>query len=64
MGDAASLSSQIKTRGDSRSHATPESSLVDFGDLDDNPIKGLTCVLSVGHMLSVKIVKFNTSVRK
>jgi hypothetical protein len=41
-----------------------ESSLVGFGGLDDNPIKGLRCVLSVGQVLSVKIVKFNTSVQE
>jgi hypothetical protein len=38
-----------------------ESSLVGFGGLDDNPIKGLIGVLSVGQMLGVKLVKFNTS---
>jgi hypothetical protein len=37
-----------------------ESSLVGFGGLDDNPIKGMTCVLSVGHVLSAKPVEFNT----
>jgi hypothetical protein len=41
-----------------------EISLVGFGGLDDNPTKGLTCVLSVGHVLSVKLVKFNTSVQE
>jgi hypothetical protein len=41
-----------------------ESSLVGFGGLDDNPIKGLTCVLSVGQMLNIKLVKFNTSVKE
>ena len=40
-----------------------ESSLVVFGDLDDNPVKGLKGVLSVGQVLSVKLVKFNTSVQ-
>jgi hypothetical protein len=40
-----------------------ESSLVGFGGLDDNPIKGLTSALSVGQVLSVKLVKFNTSVQ-
>ena len=39
-----------------------ESSPVGFGGLDDNPIKGLTCVLSVGQVL--KLVKFNTSVQE
>jgi hypothetical protein len=36
-----------------------ESSLVSFGGLDDNPIKGLTGVLSVEHVLSAKITGFN-----
>jgi hypothetical protein len=36
-------------------------SLVDFGGLDDNPIKGLTSVLSVEQVLSVKLTRFNTS---
>jgi hypothetical protein len=35
-----------------------------FGGLDDNPIKGLTCVLSVGQVFSVKLEKFNTSVQE
>jgi hypothetical protein len=39
-----------------------ESSLVGFGGLDNNPIKELTGVLSVGQVLSVKLVRFNTSV--
>jgi hypothetical protein len=34
---------------------------VEFGGLDDNPIKGLAGVLSVGQILSVKLIKFNTS---
>jgi hypothetical protein len=37
---------------------------VGFGGLDDNPIKGLIGVLSVGHVLSVKLVKFNMSVQE
>jgi hypothetical protein len=41
-----------------------ESSLAGFGGLDDNPTKGLIGVLSVGHVLSVKLVKFNTSVQE
>jgi hypothetical protein len=41
-----------------------ESSLVGFGGLDDNPIKGLTGVLSIGQVLSVTLVKFNTSVQE
>jgi hypothetical protein len=41
-----------------------ESSLVCFSGLDENPNKGLTCVLSVGQVLSVKLVKFNTSVQE
>jgi hypothetical protein len=41
-----------------------EGSLVGFGGLDDNPIKGLTDVLSVEHVLSAKLVKFNTSVQE
>jgi hypothetical protein len=40
-----------------------ESSLVGFGGLDDNPIKKLISVLSVQQLLSVKLVKFNTSVQ-
>jgi hypothetical protein len=39
-----------------------ESSLVGFSGLDDNPIKGLIGVLSVGHVLNVKLVKFTTRV--
>jgi hypothetical protein len=35
-----------------------ESSLVGFGGLDDNTFKELIDVLSVGHVLSVKLVKF------
>jgi hypothetical protein len=35
---------------------------VGFGGLDDNTIKGLIGVLSVEHVLSIKLVKFNTSV--
>jgi hypothetical protein len=38
-----------------------ESSLMVFGGLDDNPIKGLTCVLSVEHVLNAKLTWFNTS---
>jgi hypothetical protein len=38
-----------------------ESSLVGFGVLDDNPIKGLTSVLSVEQVLYVKLIWFNTS---
>jgi hypothetical protein len=38
-----------------------ESSLVGFGGLDDNPIKGLTCVLSVEQMLNAKFIGFNIS---
>jgi hypothetical protein len=41
-----------------------ESYLVGFGGLDDNPIKGLAYVLSVGHVLSAKLIKFNTSVQE
>jgi hypothetical protein len=41
-----------------------ESSLIGFGGLDDNPIKRLIVVLSVGHVLSVKLVNFNTSVQE
>jgi hypothetical protein len=37
-----------------------ESSLVGFGVLDDNTIKGLTKVLSVEHVLSEKTKRFNT----
>jgi hypothetical protein len=35
-----------------------------FGGLDDNPIKGLIGVLSVGHVLSVNLIKFNISVQE
>jgi hypothetical protein len=38
-----------------------ESSIVGFGGLDDNPIKGLTSVLSVEHVLNSKLTGFNTS---
>jgi hypothetical protein len=41
-----------------------ESSLVGFVGLDDNPIKELIGVLSVEQMLSVKLVKFNTSIQE
>jgi hypothetical protein len=40
-----------------------ESSLVGFGGLDNNPIKGLTCVLSVKQVLRAKLVEFNTSIQ-
>jgi hypothetical protein len=40
---------------------SPESSLVGFGGLDDNPIKGLTSVLSVEQVLNEKQTGFNTS---
>jgi hypothetical protein len=39
----------------------PESSLLGFGGLDDNPIKGLTSVLSVEQVLNAKLTGFNTS---
>jgi hypothetical protein len=38
-----------------------ENSLVGFGGLDDNPIKGLICVLIVEQVLSAKLARFNTS---
>ena len=38
-----------------------EISLVGFGGLDDNPIKGLTCILSVEQVLNAKLTGFNTS---
>jgi hypothetical protein len=38
-----------------------ESALVFFGVLDDNPIKGLTSVLSIEQVLYVKLIWFNTS---
>jgi hypothetical protein len=38
-----------------------ESSLVGFGGLDDNSIKGLTGVLSVEHVLNAKLKGFNTN---
>jgi hypothetical protein len=38
-----------------------ESSLVAFGGLDDNLIKGPTSVLSVEHVLNAKQTGFNTS---
>jgi hypothetical protein len=41
-----------------------ESSLMGFDGLDNYPIKGLTCVLSVGQVLSIKLVKFNSSVQE
>jgi hypothetical protein len=41
--------------------ATSESSRVGFGGLDDNPIKGLTSVLSVEQVLNAKQTGFNTS---
>ena len=41
--------------------ATSESSRVSFGGLDDNPIKGLTSVLSVEQVLNAKLSRFNTS---
>jgi hypothetical protein len=42
-------------------HNPLESSLVGFGGLDDNPIKGLTSVLSVEQVLNAKLTGFNTS---
>jgi hypothetical protein len=44
-----------------RSRFTSESSLVDFGGLDDNPIKGLTSMLSVEQMLNARLIGFNAS---
>jgi hypothetical protein len=41
-----------------------ESSLVGFGGLNDNPIKGLTGMLNVGHVLIIKFVKLNTSIQE
>jgi hypothetical protein len=38
-----------------------ESSLVGFGGLNDNPIKGLPCVLSVEQVLSAMLIGLNTS---
>ena len=38
-----------------------ESSLVGFGGLDVNPIKGLTGVLSVEQLLNAKLTGFNIS---
>jgi hypothetical protein len=38
-----------------------ESSLVVFGGLDDNLIKGLTGVLSVEQVLNAKLIGFNAS---
>jgi hypothetical protein len=38
-----------------------ESSLVGFGGLYDNPIKGLTSVLTVEYVLNAKLIGFNTS---
>ena len=38
-----------------------ESSLLGYGGLDDNPIKGLTSVLSVEQVLNAKLTGFNTS---
>jgi hypothetical protein len=43
------------------SAAVAESSLVGFGGLDDNPIKGLTSVLSVEQVFNAKLTGFNTS---
>jgi hypothetical protein len=40
-----------------------ESSLVGFGSLNDNPIKGLIGVLSVEQVLSANLVEFNTSIQ-
>jgi hypothetical protein len=37
-----------------------ERSLMGFGVLDDNTIKGLTCVSSVEQRLREKLTKFNT----
>jgi hypothetical protein len=34
---------------------------VGFGNLDDNPIKGLIGVLSVEQVLSANLIGFNTS---
>jgi hypothetical protein len=34
---------------------------VGFGGLDDNPVIGLTSVLSVEHVLNAKLTGFNTS---
>jgi hypothetical protein len=50
-----------KADNEVESRCTTESSLVGFGVLDDNPIKGLTSVLSVEQVLYVKLMWFNTS---
>jgi hypothetical protein len=61
--DAGHTSTSLDACASSSTRPT-ESSIVGFGGLDDNPIKGLTSVLSVGQVLSVKLVKFNTSVQE
>jgi hypothetical protein len=38
-----------------------ENSLVGFGGLNDNPSKGLTCVLSVEQVLNANLIGFITS---
>jgi hypothetical protein len=38
-----------------------ESSLVGFGGLDDNPIKGLTGVLNAEQVHNANLTGFNTS---
>jgi hypothetical protein len=45
----------------SSSSSSSESSLVGFGGLDDNPIKGLKGVLSVEQVLNAKLTCFNKS---
>jgi hypothetical protein len=42
-------------------HRVTESSLVGFGGLDDNPIKGLIGLLSVEQVLNAKLTGLNTS---
>jgi hypothetical protein len=51
----------INPTSDTSAPGKPESSLVGFGGLDDNPIKGLTSVLSVEQVLNAKLTGFNTS---
>jgi hypothetical protein len=55
------MTSSYHSQTDSQTKRMNESSLVGFGGLDDNPIKGLTCVLSVEQMLNAKFIGFNIS---
>jgi hypothetical protein len=58
---AAPLAPRAAVPTPGRPNPDLESSLLGFGGLDDNPIKGLTSVISVEQVLNAKLTGFNTS---